>query len=157
MAFRRLLPMSLFLLGLTAATAAADQRVWNLATTGDWETAANWNGGAVPGSADWAEIGEGAGNGGTAVISTAVSDILYLYLGNDTGETGSLEILPGGSLTTTASGHHYVGRQGTGYLTVAGGALMSRQGTCSSVLPIRPDSARSCRRAAPFPLHRIST
>lgn len=122
MTFQRLLIVATILTGLTAPVSAA-HRLWGIAGSGDWSTGANWSGGVVPGIADSAEVGEASGNGGTAVISTTVSDVLYFYLGQGTGETGSLEILSGGSLTTTGTGGHYVGQYGNGYLTVAGGNL----------------------------------
>ncbi|MDZ7618059.1 MAG: hypothetical protein U1E05_13730 [Patescibacteria group bacterium] len=122
MTFQRLLIVATILTGLTAPASAA-HRLWGIAGSGDWSTAANWSGGVVPDSADSAEVGEASGNGGTAVISTTVSDVLYFYLGQSAGETGSLEIRSGGSLTTTGNGYHYVGQHGNGYLTVAGGNL----------------------------------
>lgn len=113
----------IFLIGSIAVPAPAAQRVWSIGGTGNWTTPANWSDAAVPGNDDWADIGPGAGNGGTAVINTTVSDILHFRLGYGTGETGSLEILSGGSLKTTQATGHFVGRYGSGYLTVAGGAL----------------------------------
>ncbi|MDY0169409.1 MAG: PEP-CTERM sorting domain-containing protein [Thermoguttaceae bacterium] len=123
MTSRRILPLVVLLAGVAAVPAPAAQRVWSIPGTGNWTTPANWSGEAVPGNDDWADIGQGAGNGGTAVINTTVSDIVHFRLGYGTGETGSLEILTGGSLKTTGSDYHYVGRLGSGYLTVAGGTL----------------------------------
>ncbi len=109
---------------LMAVNIAAGAHVlWNTSTEDNWANLARWSSGSVPGNADSAEIGQGAGNGGTAVVNTTVDDILYWRLGETGGETGTLKIQPGGSLTSTSSGANYVGYEGIGYLEVGGGSL----------------------------------
>jgi len=109
-------------LAIVVGTAPGAHMLWDIAGQGNWTDAGNWNTG-VPGNTDSAEIGQGAGNGGKAIVNTTVDDILYWYLGESSGQTGTLEIQPGGSLTTTQSTGHYVGRYGTGNLIVTGGSL----------------------------------
>jgi len=120
----------LVLVGLLALTglASGGHILWTDPGTDDWNDGTNWSAG-VPGAGDTAEIGEGAGNGGTAVISSAAPNIVNLRLGESAGETGHLEILTGGSLTTT-SGDLLVGANGTGAgtITMSGGSLTMNNG-----------------------------
>lgn len=86
--------------------------VW---TAGDsaWETGANWDNGE-PGSGDWAYIN----NGGTAQITQSGETSKRLYLGEDAGDIGNIE-MTGGDLSII----HYedLGSAGTGTFTQSGG------------------------------------
>ena len=123
--------MAMAALLAVSPSASAGHILWTDPVTDDWNDGTNWAGGVVPGSvvSDTAEIGEGAGNGGTAVVSSAVPNIVNLRLGEGAGETGHLEIVTGGSLTTT-SGDMLIGLNGTGAgtITMSGGSLTMNNG-----------------------------
>ncbi|NQT38227.1 MAG: hypothetical protein HQ581_12095, partial [Planctomycetes bacterium] len=112
-------------LSLPPSTASAAHVLWNYSAAGNWNDGGNWAGGAVPGSisTDSAEIGQGTGNGGTAIVDSVVPNVLRWYLAEQSSETGTLEIRPGGSLTSTQNNTHYVSVRGTGTLNMSGGNL----------------------------------
>ncbi|MFC1806086.1 hypothetical protein ACFL09_03805, partial [Planctomycetota bacterium] len=113
-------------------SASGGHILWTDPGADDWNDGTNWAGGIVPGSvvSDTAEIGQGAGNGGTAIINTAVPNIVNLRMGESGGETGHLQIQPGGSLTTT-SGDLLIANGGAtsaGSITMTGGSLTMTNG-----------------------------
>lgn len=89
-----------FAIGLAAAAPAASAVTINWGNTGEgnWNTGANWVGGAVPASGDDSRIN----NGGTAIIDNG-QDVasLFVILGDNSTNSGSLR-MTGGTLTTTS-------------------------------------------------------
>ena len=106
------------LLLLSAPPARADD-TWSLTTTGDWSNAGYWSGG-LPTLSTNADIN----NGGTATISTTGDACSNLYLGNGTGNSGTVN-MTGGSLAVAALGSEYVGYSGTGPLPNPAARTMS--------------------------------
>ena len=103
--------------GMSLTTSPFEVITWIGPTTGDWNTASDWAGGAVPGSND--EVIIGAGN--TVTISSGAQSIDYLTLG------GTLDIESGSSLSiataSTVSGTLILDGgtlQNAGSLTVSG-------------------------------------
>jgi hypothetical protein len=116
----------------TALLAVNDNRVqafdvfWT-AGTGNWTTGTNWDLGEVP-EAFFEDVAI-VTNVGTAQLSSPAPDVAGLILGLGAGETGSLQVLGGGSINFVAStggtdGSVRVGESGTGVLEVQpGGSL----------------------------------
>ena len=122
----------LVVLALSPAAVRAIDNPWNVAS-GNWNTAANWLNGQVPSRAldDFPVIS----NGGTATLSAAAANTVGgITIGQLAGETGTLEILPGGSLIATNTGAGTgdgivrVGAAGTGALRMTGGTLNPSRG-----------------------------
>lgn len=109
--------------------------IWNNSGTSNWTTPSNWSGGSVP------DVNvEDAGvinNGGTAFVNSNVTQQAGgVVLGAAAGDTGSLEIRSGGSLTVVASGSFpadgsvrvgqgVMAAGGTGHLTVLPGGTLN--------------------------------
>jgi len=100
------------LIGLIVARAGAGPTYWQ-AGTDNWGTGTNWSGGE-PTASDYAYIN----NGGTAEITLVGELCDYLYLGQDPGESGSVELSGDGQLSTD---QEYVGYEGTGTFSQSGG------------------------------------
>ena len=128
---RRLVVYTLLWLGgcallLPDRTDGADY-FW-VAGTGDWSVASNWNQNLVP-EAEFEEIGV-INNGGIATLSTSAVDAAGLDLGRGPGESGTLQILSGGSISLVNStgspvGTANIGMNGSGVLDVRGGGALS--------------------------------
>lgn len=73
---------------------------WSNAGTGDWNTGANWVGGVVPSGIPNTGVID---NGGTAQITSAAPTCNDITVGSSNGNSGTLQILSGGSLTTNNS------------------------------------------------------
>jgi fibronectin-binding autotransporter adhesin len=119
------LVLSLAALAAVAFSAAAGKlsadTSWT-AGTSSWSTPGNWDNG-VPGSTDTAYIG----NGGTPTIDSGDAIANLLYVGSDSGGSGSL-VINGGTLTIAgdSNGHNmYIGpvAGSTGIVTMSGGIL----------------------------------
>ena len=100
------------LLLLAAPLVQADV-TWNVAS-GDWSSADNWSGAAVPTSGDNADIY----NGGTATVTQNGEVCNSLSLGGTGG--GTLQVT-GGSLSISSSA--LVGVSGSGVFVQSGGAV----------------------------------
>jgi hypothetical protein len=87
---------------------------WQFISASNWATAGNWNGG-VPNSGSFAYIN----NGGTALITTSGATCYWLYLGQNAGQKGSVNLSGSGQLATQFV--EYVGYSGTGSFTQSGG------------------------------------
>ncbi|HPD16205.1 MAG TPA: PEP-CTERM sorting domain-containing protein [Planctomycetota bacterium] len=125
MPVRRLLAAFAILPLLTCLAAAAPiYRTGAVPGDTDWFTAANWDTGVLPTDSDDAFIGD------TGYLTPAIVDIAAggavadnLTLGNDATSSGTLNLLPGGSLSVT---HNVVvGSDGTGALVQTGGWLQA--------------------------------
>lgn len=100
-------------------------------TVGDsnWNTGGNWAGGFVP-EADYEEVPV-INNGGTAFVSSsATPNAAGLVLGQLTGDSGTVQIRSGGSLTLVDStgaptGTANIGLAGTGTLDVRRGGTLT--------------------------------
>lgn len=112
--------------GLSAANAIAADILWT-GTAGDnnWNTGGNWTGGNVPDGA-FEEVGV-INNGGTAFINVGTTpNAAGLVLGQAAGESGTLQVLSGGSITLVDSsgaptGTANIGLDGVGSLDVRRG------------------------------------
>ena len=110
---------------------------WLGPNLGDWNTAVNWQDGAIFGLPNAANNEAAAiGNNTTAVLSaTATTNIAGLFLGQAANTTGGLRIANSGSLASIAGatelGAITVGVAGQGNLEVLGGGSLS--GTSLSV------------------------
>ena len=80
--------------GLTLTAAAHPVITWTGGSSGDWNTAGNWQGGAVPNSSDDVIVGSGS----TVTISSGSTSIDALI-----SVAGTLQISPGASLTLAAA------------------------------------------------------
>lgn len=94
--------------------------------TGDWMTGSNWDQGLAP-EAQFEEVGV-INNGGIATLSSAAIDAAGLDLGRAFGESGTMQVLSGGSIVYVDStgapvGHANIGTAGTGILEVHGGGV----------------------------------
>ena len=122
---------------------------WSNTGTGSWTTMSNWQGGALPGTADTA-IND---SGGTILFSDGMTQTVNLFhTGTASGKSGHLQIT-GGSLTLKAiasqigsksggSGtvemtggelhvaQFQVGAYGTGSMTLSGGTVYSTDWCC---------------------------
>src|SRR5262245_8721685 len=118
--------IALLLVAACARCAHAQNIVnWNV-PSGDWAVASNWDTGNLPdtGFDELANIS----NGGTATVSSPVSvQPGQVVLGELAGQSGTLNIANGGSLTVAITGGNAsnaaveVGRAGTGHLVVQPG------------------------------------
>ncbi len=93
---------------------------WSLPapTTGNFTDNANWNNGSPDDLVSWA-----IDNGGTAQISSVVNS-QEGYLGFSSGQSGTLQILNGGTISSGLGGGFediVVGRNGTGLLEIESG------------------------------------
>jgi hypothetical protein len=87
---------------------------WTSTTSGDWNTAADWSGGKVPGAAD--DVTINTGNSITVTYSSGTEKILSLY----TGGNDTLDVT-GGSLAVDGNATLYGAvTQSAGTLTLAG-------------------------------------
>ncbi|MEM9185102.1 MAG: hypothetical protein AAGB00_01240 [Planctomycetota bacterium] len=117
--------------GLLAAPAAAQvSNNWTNPGVADWNVGGNWSEGFAP-SSSTDEVAN-ISNGGTAFLNTAAVDTPgEVVLGENTGQTGNLEIRSGGSLSVVvgvdANGGIDVGADGggVGTLSVAPGGSLS--------------------------------
>ncbi|MCK4850454.1 MAG: hypothetical protein KAT11_03840, partial [Phycisphaerae bacterium] len=113
------------LIGLIAARARAVPPGWPVDTywqvdTGDWSNGANWNNGEPTGTNyDKAYIN----NSGTAHITQVGEDCQYLTLGENAGQSGSVELSGAGQLSAT---WEYIGKGGTGTFIHTGGTNSTR-------------------------------
>ena len=115
------------MLGLYAATVKGADILWTgAAADGNWNTPGNWTGGNVPDAA-FEEVAV-INNTGTAFINNVgtTPDAAGLILGQAAGETGTLQVLSGGSITLVDSsgvpdGRANIGIDGTGTLDVRRG------------------------------------
>jgi hypothetical protein len=105
-------------MSLLAAFTSSQSRGASLSwifASGDWNTAGDWNPSSVPGPGDDAMIA----NGGTATISSGVAATCSgLSLG--LAGSGTVQLLPGGSLTIGADGEG-VGYSSIGLVNQSGG------------------------------------
>jgi len=87
-------------------------------TTGNWSTDGNWTAGEPT-----ADDGAFINNGGTAQITQPGEICLVLYLGEASGESGTVELTGGGLSTPGAPtyGFEYIGHEGTGTFIHTGG------------------------------------
>ena len=95
-----------------ASTASAADYYWS-GTSGDWSAASNW-GGTVPTSSDSASVN----NGGTVSITLPGETCRDLTLGLAAGNSGTITLVDGASLTSTSE---HFGRTGTGVFLQTGG------------------------------------
>lgn len=102
----------------TPARAAA----WTGATA-DWFDPANWSGG-VPTSGNQANIN----NGGTAQIGADGAAASSVWIGQNAGQIGALEV-NGPDVVLTAPGGVFVGFSGSGSLDISGGGVVNGGGT----------------------------
>ena len=104
----------LVLLGvfLLAGRAGAVDTYWQVGTD-DWSTGSNWNNGE-PTASDVAYIN----NAGTAQVTENDEACDYLYLGDGSADSGTLDIISG-SLSIGTNG--YIGDDGTGTFTQSRG------------------------------------
>jgi hypothetical protein len=124
--------VALLLIAACAQMARAQNIVnWNV-PSGDWDVSSNWDTGNVP-DTDFDELAI-VSNGGTATVSSPVSiQPGQIVLGELAGQSGTLNIANGGSLTVAFTEDNLtnasveVGRAGTGHLVVQpGGSISSR-------------------------------
>lgn len=113
------------LLATTALTVAAIAAApayaadWT-AGTGDWHDGANWTGGIAPRWSDFAIIN----NGGTAQIHSGIADSGMVYIGQNAGQSGRVEI-DGVGTEWRNLGAKLVGNSGHGSMAVTNGAKVS--------------------------------
>lgn len=118
--FRAALLVTTALTGCVVAAAPAGATDWTGAI-GDWFDPANWNSG-VPTSGDQANIN----NGGTAQVGAdgAASSV---WIGQNAGQSGALEVTGSDAALTAASGV-FVGFSGGGTLGISGGGVVNNGG-----------------------------
>ncbi|MDD5134305.1 MAG: metallophosphoesterase [Phycisphaerae bacterium] len=87
------------------------------AGTSNWNTAANWNGDVIPGTADKAGFKSPTG----AVVSTTVPTFMDMTLGGVSG--GILTVQPGAVLTCTNTWSMGQSYNETGVLNISGGSI----------------------------------
>ena len=142
--------IQMIVVGALASLGAFGANVyWSNTGTGGWTTTSNWQGGALPGTADTA-IND---SGGTILFSDGMTQTVNLFhTGTASGKSGHLQIT-GGSLTLKAiasqigsksggSGtvemtggelhvaQFQVGAYGTGSMTLSGGTVYSTDWSC---------------------------
>ena len=112
------------LAAMWAAGPASAQDTGAKNSTGNWETASNWTGGAVPGSSNNVYIGSTypSGAASTATVTlTANEAASNVYLGNGSGTSGTLDL---GGKTLTIGNNLVIGQSGgTGVLNEGGGSF----------------------------------
>ena len=96
-------------------------------TIGDWFDPANWNSG-VPTSGDQANIN----NGGTAQIGADGAAVSSIWIGQNAGQSGTLEVT-GPDVTLTAPSGVYVGFSGSGTLDISSGGVVNNGGAVIGV------------------------
>lgn len=134
---------------LVSSPAMAQDTQWD-AGTGDWFNVSNWDP-VLPSDTVSAAID----NGGTAQVESTGAETKFLYVGDTTGNSGWLDIINGGELTTAPDGtdytsviahygstsggvvvdgtgslwnnlgHTFVGNQGSGTLTISDGGRVN--------------------------------
>jgi hypothetical protein len=109
---------------------------WTSTTSGNWNTAANWSGGKVPGAAD--DVTINTGNSITVTYSSGTEKILSLYTGSDDtlDITGGSLAVDGdatlyGAVTQSAGTFTLAGKSYANYggLTQTGGTIKVASGT----------------------------
>ena len=132
----RNLLLLVLLLAVTGAAGAVEIQ-WRGTISQDWTLPGNWNTGAVPGTADLANINRTPGplldsasisvgnikvGGGTLTVSGATLNTTssWLILGYDAGTTGDMTFNSG---TINTAGTMYVGFSGNGNLTMNDGTM----------------------------------
>ena len=96
------------------STSAYAATYWQV-STGDWSTGSNWNGGE-PDSSTFAYVN----NGGTAKITQNGEAAWYLIIGENTGDSGTVEVKSG---RINVDEQIRVGSKGTGTIKQTGGTL----------------------------------
>jgi autotransporter-associated beta strand protein/T5SS/PEP-CTERM-associated repeat protein len=105
---------------LSGGAAAADLTFNGAANDGNWNNTANWTTGVIPGAGDNAAINHGTNAGPN--ITTAVGEVSQFWVGTGAGNSGSVTLATGG--TVTAGAWTVVGREGgSGTLTQSGGTF----------------------------------
>lgn len=117
-AFRAALLATTALTACVIAAAPAGAADWTGAI-GDWFDPANWNSG-VPTSGDDAYIN----NGGTAEIGADGAAASNVWIGQNAGHSGAVEVT-GPDAELTASGGVYIGHSGSGRLDISGGGVVN--------------------------------
>lgn len=108
-------------LPLLLATPLQAQSLFNTGS-GSWHTPSLWGNGSVPTATQQARIGSATPV--TATINAAATSNGGV-IGNGAGETGTVEVGPGGSWTLSANTDLLVGGSGTGTLRILGGGVVS--------------------------------
>lgn len=121
-AFRAALLVTTALTASVFAAAPAGAADWTGAI-GDWFDPSNWNSG-VPISGGQANIN----NGGTAEIGADGAAASSVWIGQNAGQSGALEVTGSGAELTAPSGV-YVGFSGSGTLDISGGGVVNNGGT----------------------------
>ncbi|MBX3506279.1 MAG: autotransporter domain-containing protein [Parvibaculum sp.] len=119
--FRAALLVTTALTGCVLAAAPAGATDWTGAI-GDWFDPSNWNSG-VPTSGEQANIN----NGGTAQVG-AEGAASSVWIGQNAGQSGALEVTGPDAALTAASGV-FVGFSGSGTLDISGGGVINSGGT----------------------------
>lgn len=102
------------------ASLGAQTYTWQNSGEGLWSDSANWDAQMVPSDASTVVIS----NSGTAVMQeTDVANLATFYLGQNSGESGTLMLQDSSSLM--ASGYVYVGNSGSGWLELSDNAQVS--------------------------------
>lgn len=101
-------------LGLSPTVQA---QTWTGATSSDWFTGSNWNGGAVPGSDSTVFVDTTTPN--PAVIASSATAAIRVLLVGDSA-TGSLTVNNGGTLTTTGTSFIGTSAGSVGTIIVSG-------------------------------------
>ncbi|QDS96908.1 PEP-CTERM sorting domain-containing protein [Adhaeretor mobilis] len=119
------------IIGMLAGTSQA--ATLRMSTSGNWNVAANWDGGAVPtnGTSDLANVGSSSGGGispATAEVTDA-QDASRIILGESTSTTGTINVQSGGSLTDFNRTQIAAGPTSTGTLNVYSGGTFTHSGT----------------------------
>lgn len=132
-------------LAFTGQIVSAATITWNPGTTGDWGTSSNWDSNSVPAlngpTPDIVNINDGAvtysGTSGdwadntTVTISGSTASWVqttgnWLKIGDGSGNTGTLNLLNGGSFDVSPAGNTFIGNGGTGILLVDGGTFTAQ-------------------------------
>ncbi len=100
-------------------SASAQDSVW-IGGSGVWAISSNWQSNLVPNFTRDAYIN----NGGTGQIGSffGIAEANSLTLGSNLGQSGTVQVFAGGTLTTDFNIN--VGRSGTGALAVSGGGVV---------------------------------
>lgn len=137
------LNMSLTILMSAVASGFAAQPATHnyfIPAAGDWNTAANWDAGAVPaGSNAYAHIRKSA----VVTVSAKAEVINRVQIGDSSGSEGTLNIVDGGSLSGVGSSE--VGRMNSvnsvGRMNISGGYYRSGASQGSQYLKVGVDAA----------------
>ncbi len=108
----------LFLALIASPEALAGNVYWDGGGVGSgWSTAGNWSTNKVPSFSDTAYVN----NGGTATVQSAGHYISGLVLGENFGNSGTIEVASSGSLSPMYSA--IIGDKGTGTLNILSGLV----------------------------------